>query len=264
MVAQLPPDSIRLVRAVAHDIAKRIPHADLDDLVSAGTVGLMRAAERFDESRGLAFSTYAVPLIRGAILDELRSRAWSTRGARAKARRITTAAAELAGTLGRPATAREVAEHLGLDLPTYWEWERSAETCLVVRFGGSGAYDASRAPLEDVIADDHAHDPVDALEWEETVSELQEAVALLPARQQRVITLYYQEQRTLREIGEVLGVTEGRISQLRSAALRSLRATLVTGGAPAGPPDGDARRERSRVRRARHVETAARELEQGA
>lgn len=224
---RLPPDSMRLVRTVAHDISRRVPHADLDELVSAGAVGLMRAADRFDPGRGLAFSTYAVTVIRGAMLDELRSRAWSTRAARGKARRIAAASHELTGRLGRGPAAREVAEHLGIDLGTYFEWQHAAETCIVVPLGcGAGG---AAAGLEDRIPDANAVRPDEAIEWQETVGELQDGVDALPPNQRRVISLYFQEQLTQREIAVLLGVSEGRVSQIRSAALRALRTAL--GGA---------------------------------
>lgn len=237
-MVQLPADSMRLVRAVALEVAKRVPQADCDELVSAGTIGLLRAAERFDAGRGLAFSTYAVPLIRGAILDDLRSRAWSTRTARAKSRRIAAAVHELTGRLGRAPSARETAGHLEISLETYWEWERAAEGCVVERLGGLSSGRTPGAALEDHLADGDAVDPAEAVEWAETLSELHGAVAALPSNQRRVIGMYYQEQLTLREIGAVLGVSEGRVSQIRTAALRALRASLVeaTDGAPAREP----------------------------
>lgn len=229
-VDQLPPDSMRLVRAVAHDISRRVPHADLDELMSAGAVGLMRALDRFDPARGLAFSTYAMSVIRGAMLDELRSRAWGTRAARSKARRIAAASHELTGRLGRGPAAREVAEHLGVDLGTYFEWQHAAETCIVVPLGRAGG---AKAPLEERIPDANAVQPDEAVEWQETVGELLGAVEALPANQRRVISLYFHEQLTQREIAAVLGLSEGRVSQIRTAALRTLRAAL--GGAAERP-----------------------------
>ena len=260
---QLPADSMRLVRAVAYDMARRVPHADIDELVSAGTVGLLRAVERFDGERGAAFSTYAVALIRGAILDELRSRAWGSRTARARARQLASASHELAAQLGRGPAAREVAEHLGIDLGTYFEWQHAAETCRVERFGDVPDRSSGVPPLEDRLADSSSRGPDEALEWEETVGELHGAVAALPANQRRVIGLYFQEQLTLREIAVVIGVSEGRVSQIRTAALRALRVSLA--GLPAAAvPGRQLRSDRRAPGRHAGRKRASRPLEQQA
>jgi RNA polymerase sigma factor for flagellar operon FliA len=248
---------MRLVRAVAHDVARRVPRTDFDELVSAGTVGLMRAVERYDAARGVAFTTYAVALIRGAILDDLRSQAWSTRTARSRARRITIASHQLAGRLGRGPAAREVAEHLGIDLGTYFEWQHAAEACRVVRFGPG---DSASAPLEDRLADDAAVAPDEALEWEETVGELRGAVAGLSPKQRRVISLYFKDQLTLREIGGLMGVSEGRVSQIRKAALRALRLSLAAAPTPDRKPDREGRADA----RVRHQKLPADAIQKGA
>src|SRR5690606_20708582 len=193
--------------------------------------------------RGTAFSTYAVALIRGAILDELRSRAWGTRTARARARHLASASHELAGRLGRPPRAREVAEHLDIDLGTYFEWQHTAETCQVERFGQAPGSGTTLPPLEERLFDRDAAGADEVLEWDETVGALQTAVDALPSNQRRVIGLYFKEQLTLREIAAITGVSEGRVSQIRTAALRSLR-TALSGLPDAAAPYGEPRRER--------------------
>src|SRR3954447_11652941 len=121
--AQLLVRHLGLVHHVARDVARRIPSVELGELVSAGALGLMKALDSFDLSRGLAFSTYAVLRIRGAILDDLRSRDTTPRSVRVKRRRIESVAAALEGELGRAPTAKEAADRLDIDLATYWKWK---------------------------------------------------------------------------------------------------------------------------------------------
>jgi RNA polymerase sigma factor for flagellar operon FliA len=215
-----------LVYHVARELAMRTPLAEVDDLVSAGTLGLVRALDRFDRSRGLAFSTYAVRRIRGAILDDLRSRDWIPRSVRTKARRIADAVNVLERELGRAPAPRDVVGALGIDLETYWNWRGSTEGGVMVSFGASRA-EPGHAPLEETIEDTRAPLPGQELAHEEERAGLRDAIGALPEKERIVLSLYYYEGMNLRQIAEVLHVSESRISQLRSAALRRLRQRLT-------------------------------------
>jgi RNA polymerase sigma factor (sigma-70 family) len=162
--AQLLQRYLGLVHHVARAIAARTPLVEIGDLVSAGTLGLVRALESFDLSRGLAFSTYAVSRIRGAILDDLRSRDWTPRSVRVKGRRLATAIATLERKLERAPEPREVAAALGIDLATYWGWRTAVDGGVMVSFDTVAA-NGQRHPLtlEETLNDPNAPLPGDAL-----------------------------------------------------------------------------------------------------
>lgn len=225
--SQLLDRYLGLVHHVAREISARTPAVELDDLVSAGSLGLVRALESFDRSRGLAFSTYAVRRIRGAILDELRSRDWVPRSVRMKARKIQAATNLLQAQLGRPPEPRELAAALGIDMETWHQWRAEVEGGLVVSFDGTGEGGARRAvPLEETLDDPEAELPGAQLQKDEEVDALRAAIASLPEKERLVLSLYYYEELNLRQIAEVLHVTESRISQIRTQALKRLRARL--------------------------------------
>ncbi len=225
--AQLLDRYLGLVHHVAREVAQRAPMAELDDLVSAGTLGLVRALDSFDRSRGLAFSTYAVRRIRGAILDDLRSRDWIPRSVRVKGRRITAAVAELERRLGRVPEPREVATALGIPLETYWEWRNAIEGGALVPLGGTvSASRQGTLTLEETLDDPDAPLPGQDVEHEEEVDHLRAAIKGLPEKERLVLALYYYEEMNLRQIAEVLHVTESRVSQIRTQALRRLRERL--------------------------------------
>jgi RNA polymerase sigma factor FliA len=217
-----------LVHHVARAIGKRTPAVELDELVSAGTIGLVRALDSFDLSRGLAFSTYAVQRIRGAILDDLRSRDWTPRSVRAKNRKLLATTAELQARLARAPEPREIARALGIDMETYWQWRGALDGGISVSFDGA-AMPGSRntVPLDESIDDPDAPLPGQALMQAEDIAGIRQAITLLPERERVVLTLYYYEELNLRQIAEVLHVTESRISQIRSQALRRMRTHLV-------------------------------------
>jgi len=213
-----------LVYHSAREIVKRVSRdLEFDELISAGTLGLVQALEGFDHSRGLAFSTYAVPRIRGAILDELRSRDWMPRTLRARRRQLARVRADLQQRHGRTPEAKEMAAELGIELPLYWRWAEEADGRVMVALhsAAEGAHDDSR--LDETIPDHALGAPDDALTRAETLAELREAFASLPAKDRLVLSLYYYEQLNLKQIGELLHVTESRVSQIRTRALQRLR-----------------------------------------
>jgi len=223
---QLLARHLGLVHHVAREVARRIPSIEIGELVSAGALGLMKALDSFDLTRGLAFSTYAVLRIRGAILDDLRSRDSTPRSVRMKRRKIESVASTLEGELGRAPTVREIAARLEIDLATFWKWKDAVgihcETDVPVNSKGQ------RASRD---AENHA-DPTVTLASQQVVetehtAQLQLLIAQLPEQQRKVLALYYYEELNLRQVGEVLKVSESRVSQIRSQALRRLKTEIT-------------------------------------
>lgn len=219
---QLLKDHYALVHHVAHKLSRRLSsEASYDDLVSAGSVGLMNAAENFDASRGIAFSTFAVPRIRGAILDDLRAQDRASRSLRPKARSLNAAREAVAQrTCGTPST-REVANELGVDVQTVWAWDSDVDAARTVSIDQPRAADEDCATPWQFAADDEGAD--EAVARESTAASVRAALEQLPPRERQVLALYYYEELTQSQIAEVLGVTESRVSQLRSQALGRLR-----------------------------------------
>jgi RNA polymerase sigma factor FliA len=227
-----------LVKYVAGRLGSGLPaHVDDDDLVSYGVLGLMGAIERYDPDRDVKFETYAIARIRGSIIDELRAMDWVPRSVRARARDIERAIAELERRLHRAPTDAEIAEKLGIseaDLDdSLTDISRSSIAALdelwTVNTSGGG----DQVALIDTIEDSEAPDPQRTLSQGEVREAVGEAIARLPEREKLVITLYYYEELTLREIGEVLGVTESRVSQLHTKAVLRLKGRLAGAGARA-------------------------------
>jgi RNA polymerase sigma factor for flagellar operon FliA len=209
-----------LVKYVVGRMRAGLPQSvDSNDLVSDGVVGLIDAIEKFEPDRGLQFQTYAIPRIRGAILDALRAGDWVPRGVRAKVREVERAQSKLEAALGRMPTEREIAAELGVTLAELRETlSRAANTAVASldEIGGPGAdYLAPAAPAVEDMDDDMR-------------AALAQVLRQLPERDQIIIALYYYEQLTLAEIGQVLGVTESRVSQLHTRSALSLRTKLAT------------------------------------
>jgi RNA polymerase sigma factor FliA len=222
-----------LVKFVAGRVGASLPsHVDEQDLVSYGLLGLIGAIERFDPDREIKFETFAMARIRGAIIDELRSLDWVPRSVRTRARQIERAIAALEKELHRAPTDEEIAKKLGVTE------EELDDSLLEISRSSVGALDELWAPsaggdsiaLIDTIEDETGPDPEVSLEQTEVREALAEAISELPEREKLVVTLYYYEELTLREIGEVLGVTESRVSQLHTKAILRLKARLA--GAP--------------------------------
>jgi RNA polymerase sigma factor for flagellar operon FliA len=221
-------DNLSLVHHVARQLARGLAaDADVDELVSAGTMGLMSALESFDVGRGLAFSTFAVPRIRGAILDELRRQDHVPRSVRRKTRSIAAARETLTRTLGRAPALSELAVALGVDAETLWRWQADVEGAVHVPLDRTATdRDGATVTPADVLGNGEELTD-DRLTREEGVALLREALLGLKDQERTVLSLYYFEELKAREIAEVLGVSESRISQIRSKALALLREVLA-------------------------------------
>jgi RNA polymerase sigma factor for flagellar operon FliA len=220
-----------LVKYVAGRVGSGLPaHVDDGDLVQYGLLGLISAIERYDPDRDVKFETYAIARIKGAIIDELRAMDWVPRSVRSRAREIERAIGELERQLMRAPTDEEIAKKVGITPDeledSLTEISRSSIAALDELWtvqGGGG----DQIALIDTIEDVDAPDPQLSLSQTEMREAIGEAIARLPEREKLVVTLYYYEELTLREIGEVLGVTESRVSQLHTKAILRLKARLA-------------------------------------
>jgi RNA polymerase sigma factor for flagellar operon FliA len=219
-----------LVKYVAGRVSANLPQTvENADLISYGIFGLIDALEKFDTDRGIKFETYAIARIKGAIIDELRAMDWVPRSVRARARDIERAYIALEGRFKRSPTDQEVADELGIPARELQETFTKLSYTSVASFeelwAPGGEKDESTS-LMATIRDETAEDPVAMFETEEIKDILAKAIERLPERERMVIALYYYEGLTLKEIGEVLGVTESRVSQLHTKAVLRLRARL--------------------------------------
>jgi RNA polymerase sigma factor for flagellar operon FliA len=219
-----------LVKYVAGRLGSGLPaHVEEGDLVSYGLLGLIGAIERFDPDRDIKFETYAIARIKGSIIDELRSMDWVPRSVRARARDIERAIADLESRLTRAPTDEEIAAKLGITEEEFQgsllEISRSSIAALDELWASPGS-SGDTVALIDTIEDPTAAEPQSAMAHTEVREALGEAISRLPEREKLVVTLYYYEELTLREIGEVLGVTESRVSQLHTKAILRLKARL--------------------------------------
>lgn len=216
-------------RIVTRMAAKFPPEVELESIYQAGAMGLLDALEKFDESKGAQFSTYAEFRIRGSVLDELRSMDWIPRSVRSSASKIEQAYIELTGKLNRDPTDREIAKHMGSSLSEYHELLGKARPIPVVSLDELKTdHDQESGSILDVLEDTTAQNPLESLVDHELQSSLADAISKLPEQERLVLSLYYDEELNLKEIGEVLNVTESRVSQIRTKAILKLRAMLKT------------------------------------
>ncbi len=215
-----------LVRRLAHQMIARLPaNVELDDMIQAGMMGLMDAVGRFEESQGTAFEVYAASRIRGAMLDELRANDWLPRSARKGQRDIENAIHRLEGRLKRAPTESEIARELGVGVSEYQELLNEARGAQLIYFDDMGRDDDDEDYLERHVADEGG-DPYGILGDKRFRTALVGAIEELPEREKQLMSMYYEQDMNLREIGAVMGVTESRVCQLHSQAVARLRARL--------------------------------------
>lgn len=212
------------VKRIAYHLLARLPASvQVDDLIQAGMLGLLEAAQRYDPAQGANFATFAEPRIRGAMLDEIRKGDWTPRSVHRKARTITAAIHAVETATGREAHDRDIAEHLGVSLAEYHDMLadlRGQKLLSLDEAGPDEETEARRVPA--------AHgDPAEAIHRDSLFKLLALAIDQLPEREKLVLSLYYDEELHLKEIGAVLGVSESRVSQLHSQALARLRARVA-------------------------------------
>ena len=212
---KLVREHLALVQYVVSEIVHRVPnHVSRNDLVSAGMLGLAQAARSFDAERGIAFDRFASTRIRGALLDELRGRDWASRSVRAKARGLQAANDELTNKLGRPPSPDEVARELGVEAEAVHKLVDDVHRATVLNYDSL----VLEGDAESFLATGDAG-PEDTLLDRERKAYLIDAIEALPERLRHVVVAYFYEERSMQEIADELGVTESRISQLRSEAM---------------------------------------------
>jgi RNA polymerase sigma factor FliA len=219
-----------LVKYVSGRMASGLPaHVDEADLISYGLVGLINAIERFEPARAIKFETYAMTRVKGAMIDELRTLDWVPRSVRSRARQIERANAKLEHTLQRAPTDEEMAAELELSVQEFQDALLQISTSSIAALDELwtvGDSSGDQVSLLDTLTDENAPDPAAVMDQTELKERIADAIRRLPEREQLVIALYYYENLTLREIGEVLSVTESRVSQLHTKAVLRLRSRL--------------------------------------
>ncbi len=219
----------RIVKYVAGRMAIGLPHyVEFNDLISAGLLGLIQAIDNFDPNRGIKFETYAIPRIRGSILDELRSQDWFPRSLRRKAKQLEEAYSQLEVKLGRHATDAEVAEYLGIDLADLdgLVGEVSIATIMSLDADTGGDDSDQGSSLGEFLADPRTEDVEQVLAQQEMKELIGKRMNELPEKEQLVLVLYYYEELTLKEIGEILDVTESRVCQIHTKAIMRLKGKI--------------------------------------
>jgi RNA polymerase sigma factor FliA len=236
--AKVIEEHLPLVRHIVFQVAVHFPrHVDREELARAGALGLVEAARRYDESRGVPFDRFAAQRIRGAILDAVRAADWAPRSVRNLARKMEQVEQRLATELGRVPNLREMADELGMTTDDLNRLQDRMFRSVVLALEHEVTEDTEEdLTLVDVLCDRTALEPLEELETRELHAYLRDAVDLLPERQRLVVIGYFLEGRTSLELAEFLGVTESRISQLRSEALEMLREGIEAQYAGQEPP----------------------------
>jgi RNA polymerase sigma factor for flagellar operon FliA len=215
-----------LVRRLAHQMIAKLPaNVELDDLVQAGMIGLHDAIGRFDAGQGVQFETFATQRIRGAMLDELRSGDWMSRGDRKQQRQIEAAVHKLEQQLHRAPAEGEIAREMGLSLADYQDMLTKVRGTQLVYLEDMSGDDGDDSYLDRHVADEGAN-PLALLNDRRMREALVDAIKLLPEREQYVMSMYYEHDMNLKEIAAVLKVTESRVCQLHSQSIARLRAKL--------------------------------------
>jgi len=224
-------DYIPLVKYLAQRISLKLPnHVEIDDLVNSGIIGLIDAIEKFDHSRGIQFKTYAEFRIRGAIFDGLRSLDWVPRSVRKQKKMVEQSYAQLEQQLGRHATDEELSKSLGVGLDEFYKILDNLKGVTMGKFVELNNNDSqSNMDGDSAIAfipDTSSDDPYHTFQKQELTEILAESIRNLPDKERYVVSLYYFDELTMKEIGTVLSITESRVSQLHTKSMIRLRETL--------------------------------------
>ncbi len=218
-----------MIKYVANRIALRLPpHIEVDDLISVGVLGLIDAIEKYDPTRGAKFKTYAEFRVRGSILDELRSLDWVPRSVRQKAANMEAVTQRLQARFGRPPEDEEMAEEMGVSLEDFFETLNETRSMPIISLDDLGINKESgeQQSLIECLAGKGDVDPQTQIRLNELKHIIATAIDSLPEKERLMISLYYYEELTMKEIGEVLGITESRVSQIHSKAVLRLRTKL--------------------------------------
>ena len=217
-----------LIKFIAQKIAARLPsNIELDDLISSGVIGLMDAIDKYDPSRDNKFKTYAEFRVRGAILDELRSQDWVPRSIRDKAKVLDKTMVNLEQELGRSPTDEEVAKALNVSIDEFHDLVHQVRPVSLLSIDDQQTFDNSdKRSIMNLLEGSKAFNPLNQLNVKVVKDIVAKAIEELPERQRLVLSLYYYEDLNLKEIGQVLRVTESRVSQLHAQAVQRLRAKL--------------------------------------
>lgn len=212
------------VKYIAERFAVRLPaHISVEELISAGTMGLFDALNNFDPAKGVKFKTYATYRIKGAMLDELRRMDWVPRSVRRDTNKIESAINDAWNRYGREPSDAEVAMEMGIDIDSYYKMLQGAQGMRLLSLDDGGT-EGTHSSLERLASDTPS--PLEEYQKKEIKRALADALKTLSKREQMVMSLYYYDELTLKEIAEVLGVTESRVSQIHSKIILSLRSKL--------------------------------------
>jgi RNA polymerase sigma factor for flagellar operon FliA len=218
-------DYAPLVKRLAHQMMCKLPYSvQIDDIIQAGMMGLLDAASRYDEIHGAQFETYATQRVRGAMLDELRNADWLPRSLRRDMRRIELSVSRLQQKLGRPPNESEIALELDVALDEYQRMLQEARGAQLIYY--EDFQDEDHEDFFERFEFNHDGDPLALLQDERFKTELMRAIEKLPERERMMMGMLYEQEMNLREVGEVFGVSESRISQLHSQAVARLRSSM--------------------------------------
>ncbi len=215
------------IKFVAHRLAMRLPpHVELDDLISAGVIGLIDAIDKFDPSRNIQFKTYAEFRIKGSMLDELRSQDWVPRSVRQKAAILQKAYAEIEQRERRPATEEEVASVLEITLDAFYDLLNRARGLSLISIETGDEEDILNRRILESLTVDMDENPLHVLKKKELRNMVARTIEQLPENEMKIVSLYYYDELTMKEIGVVLDITESRVSQIHTQAMLRMRGKL--------------------------------------
>ncbi len=225
MAENLIEEHSGLVNRIAYHLAARLPASVVvDDLIQVGMIGLLDASQQYDASQGAAFTTYATIRIRGAMLDELRRNDWAPKSVHKKHRDLMKVVSAIETRTGREAKPKDIAKEMGITLDDYFDLLQESNTCRILNFVDLGTDDDS---LSETSSNVSTINPVEKVQKIQFREQLVSAINILPKREKLIISLYYDEELNLREIGEVLDISESRVSQLLGQGHLRMRKFII-------------------------------------